>query len=236
MATAMADSKQTESTPANRAGNRMFEHTSSRFCGSCVIAGTLLCGMMGAALHLLRPDYNPIRNFCSEYLVGPYGFLGTISAYMLAATLLMLLIGLRLSVRPSGFLTASCVLLGVIIISTCAAAVFPIDLLPSDGSHPPFTRACIIHLAASALLFVSLIALFLTLPGAYKRDEKWRSFSQTTLFLGFLLLVSFLAMILVPFYLRGLAQRIMGLPVGIWLLLTGWRLRQAIPPAHGTAT
>ena len=80
-------------------------------------------------LHPLRPDYNPLRNFMSEYLVGPFGFLGTAAAYVLAATFLMLLVGLRLSVRPSGFLTASCVLLGVVIISVCVCAVFPIDLI-----------------------------------------------------------------------------------------------------------
>ena len=210
----------------------MKQHTPSRFCGSCVIAGTLLCGMMGAALHLLRPDYNPLRNFISEYAVGPFGFLLTAAAYVLAATFLMLLIGLRLSVHPSSFLTASCVLIGVIIVCVCSCAVFPIDLLPPDGSHPPFTRACIIHLASSVLLGVSLIALLLTLPSAYKRDEKCRLFSQTTLFLGFMFLVSFLGLILVPFYLRGLAQRVMSLPVGIWLLLTGLRLRQ--PPNDQT--
>ena len=210
----------------------MKQHTPSRFCGSCVIAGTLLCGMMGAALHLLRPDYNPLRNFLSEYLVGPFGFLGTAAAYLMAATFLMLLIGLRLSVHPSGFLTASCVLIGVMIICVCVCAVFPIDLFPPDGSRPPFTRAGIIHLVSSALLFLSLIALILTLPSAYKRDGEWRLFSQTTLFFGFMFLVSFLGLILVPHHLRGLAERVMSLPVGIWLLLTGLRLRQ--PPNDQT--
>ncbi len=204
----------------------MNQNTSSRFFGSCVVAGTLLSFIPAAALHLLRRDYNPLRNFTSEYLVGPYGYLGTALAYMIAATLLILLIGLRLSVHPSGFLTASCVLLGVAIICVCVAAVFPIDLLPPDGSRPTFTRSGIIHLTSSVLLFLSLIALLLTLPSAYKRDEKWRSFSQTTLSLGFVFFVSFLGLILVPHHLRGLAERIMFLPFGVWLLLTGLRLRQ----------
>jgi len=200
---------------------------SSRFCGSCVVAGTLLVLILMAALHLLRPDYNPLRNFMSEYLVGPFGFLGTATAYVLAATLLMLLAGLRLSVRPSGFLTASCVLLGVMVVSACVCAVFPIDVLPPDGRLPIFTRAAIIHIVSSALLFVSLIALLLILPSAYKRDGIWRSSSHVTLLLGFLTLASFVGFFLAPFYLRGLAQRATGLPVLVWLLLTGLRLRQA---------
>ena len=126
----------------------------------------------------------------SEYLVGPFGFLGTATAYVLAATLLMLLAGLRLGVRPSGFLTASCVLLGVVIISVCVSAIFPIDQFPQDGRLPNFTRAGIIHVVFAVPLFVSLIALLLILPSAYKRDEKWRSSSHVTLLLGFLTLAS----------------------------------------------
>jgi hypothetical protein len=189
---------------------------------------------MFVALHLLRPDYNPLRNFLSEYFVGPYGFLGAAATCMLAATFLMLLVGLRLRVHPSGFLTASCVLLGVVIFSLCLCAVFPTDLFPPDGSRPAFTRSGIVHLVSSAQLYLSLIALLLTLAGAYKRDEQWRSFSQTTLFLVFLILVSFLVLVLVPRNFRGLAQRGNGLVVLAWLLLTGLRLRHATPSQHGT--
>jgi hypothetical protein len=96
----------------------------------------------------------------------------------------VLLLGLRLSVHPSGFLTASCVLLGVAIICVCVIAASPIDfVMPADGSRPTLaavlaaaTRTDIIHGLFSALVFPSFIALLLTLPSAYKRDEKWRSF------------------------------------------------------------
>lgn len=184
---------------------------------------------MMAALHLLQPGFNPLRNFMSEYLVGPFGYLGTAAVYILAVTLLMLLFGFQLSVASSGFLAASSFLLGVMAVLLCVCAVFSIHLLPPDGRRPTFTRAGIIHIVASALLYVLLIALLLTLPSAYKRDEKWRPFSRVTLLLGFLNLASFMGFILAPFYLRGLAQRAMGLPIFIWLLLTGWHLRQAVP-------
>jgi uncharacterized membrane protein len=162
----------------------------------------------------------------SEYLVGPFGFLGTVAAYLLAATFLMLLVGLWRSVHPCGFLTASCVLLGVMIISVCVCTIFPIDVLRPDGSHSTLTKACIIHLASSAVLYVSLVALLLMLPSAYRRDEKWRSFSPVTLFLGFLTVASLAGLIFVPVGLRGLAQRVMSLPIFTWLFFAGLRLRQ----------
>jgi hypothetical protein len=217
---------------------------SSRFFGSCVVAGAILVLILVVALHLLRPDYNPLRNFLSEYAVGPFGFLLTAAVYVLAATFLMLLVGLRLSVRPSAILTASCVLLGVVIISLCGVAVFPIHfvVIPLDGSPPnraavlaALTWTDIIHGLSSALFFASFFAVSLTLPSAYKRDEKWRSFSHPALFLGFLFLAFFVGLVLAPFYLRGLAQRGMGFVILIWLLLTGLRLRQAIPSTNGTA-
>lgn len=184
---------------------------------------------MMAALHFLRPDFNPLRKFMSEYLVGPFAFLGTAAVYVLATAFLMLLVGLRLSVRPSSSLTASCALLGTMIVSACVAAAFPIDVLPLDGRIPTFTTAAIIHIVSSAVLGVSLLALLLTLPSAYRRDEKWRSFSHVTLFLGFLTLACFAGLILAPFCLRGLAQRGSFLVILAWLLLTGLCLRQAVP-------
>jgi MFS family permease len=205
----------------------MEKNSPIRFPGSCVVAGTLLSLITMIALHLLRPDYNPLRNFMSEYLVGPFGFLGTAALYILAGTLLMLMIGLWLGVRSSGFLVAACILMGVVIFSLWVSAVFPIDLFPPDGRLPQFTRAGLIHAVAAIPLFVSLIALLFILPCAYKRDEEWRSASHVTLVLGFLTLASFAGFFLAPFYLRGLAQRATVLPVLIWLLLTGLRLRQA---------
>ena len=187
---------------------QMKRHMSSRSCGSWVVAGTLLALIMVAALHLLRTDYNPLRNFTSEYLLGPFGILAAAAAFILAATFLILLVGLRLTVRPSVFLTASCVLLGVMVVSVCVCAVFPFDPLPPDDSHPTFiSSGAIIHVVSSALLYVSLV----------------------TLSLGFLNLASFAALVFAPFYLRGLAQRGGWLAVLVWLLLTGLRLRQAIP-------
>jgi hypothetical protein len=182
-----------------------------------------------ATLELLRSDYNPLRNMLNEYLVGPFGFLGTAAACMLAAIFAMLLLGLRRSVRPSGFLTASCVLLGVVAISLCVSAVYPADAWPPEGSRPTLTGAGIIHLVSAVRFYALLLALLLTLPGAYKRDEKWRSFSPVILFLGFLILALQVVFIFAPFDLRGLVQRGIGLVILVWLLLTSLRLRQAIP-------
>jgi hypothetical protein len=217
--------------------NIMKRCTSSRFLGSSVIAGILLSFIMQATVEFLRRDYNPLRNLLNEYLVGPFSFLEMAAACMLAATVLMLLVGLRLNVRPSGYLTASCALLGVVVVSLCVSAVFPNDARPLDGNRAFFARAGIIHIISAVRIYALLIALLLTLPSAYRRDEKWRPLSHVTLFLGFLIIFVFLVgSVFAPFDLRGLVQRGVGGVILIWLLLTAWRLRQAASSPDGTAS
>jgi len=213
----------------------MKPHASSRFFGSCVIAAIPLTILTWATLELLRPDHSPLRNMLNEYLVGPFSFLGRVAGCLLAATFLMLLLGLRFSVRPSGFLTASCVLLGVVVVSLCVSAAFPADARPPDGSRQIFTWAGIVHIVSAVRFYALLMALLLTLPIAYKRDEKWRSFSHVTLFLGCLILAIDVGFMLAPLDLRGLVQRGVGLVILVWLLLTSLRLRRVIPSTRGTA-
>jgi len=213
----------------------MKPHASSRFFGSCAIVAIPLTILTWATLELLRPDRSPLRNMLNEYLGGPFSFLGRVAGCLLAATFLMLLLGLRISVRPSGFLTASCVLLGVVVVSLCVTAVFPADTMSPDDSRHIFTWAGIVHMVSAARFYALLMALLLTLPSAYKRDEKWRSFSRVTLFLGFLILAFDVGLMFAPLDLRGLVQRGTALVILAWLLLTSLRLRRIIPFTHGTA-
>ncbi len=213
----------------------MKQHRTARLIGSCVIAAAPLTVVMWATLELLRHDRSPLRNVLSEYLVGRLSFLGAAAASILAVTFLVLLVGLLRSVRPSALLTASCVLLGVVAVSLGLSAAFPTDASFADGSRPASTGARIIHLLSGFRFYALLIALLFTLPGAYKRDERWQPLSRVTLFLGALILALGAGSMLAPLDWRGLVQRGAALAILAWFLLTGWRLRQTIPSAHGTA-
>src|SRR6188474_1523507 len=52
------------------------------------------------ALHVLRPDLNPIQRPTSEYAVGPYGGLMTSAFFSMSVASLALLIGLAQGVSP----------------------------------------------------------------------------------------------------------------------------------------
>ena len=205
----------------------------SHFIGSCVIAGILLSIILAAVVDFLRPDYNLSRNLLDESLVGPLSLFGKAAAWVLAATLLLVLIGLRLDISRSGFRMVSCVLIGVVAISLGVSALFPLDEWSPNGSHS--TSTAIIHLVSGARFYALLIALLVTLPIVFKRDEKWRPLSHVTLLLGLLTLAFQVVFVLTPSSLSGLVDRGSGLVILVWLFLVGLRLRQTIISTHGTA-
>ncbi len=209
----------------------MRQHTSSRFVGSCVIAGILLSIILAAVVDLLRPDYSPYRNELDDGLVGPLSFFMRASAGVVAATFLTALVGLLLNIPRSGFLMASCVLLGVVVMSLFLTAMFPLEILPPG--HPTLTA--IIRSVSMARFYLLLIALLVTLPLAIRRHEKWRRLSDATLFLGVVTLAVGVWFLLAPLSSRGLVDRAAAFPLMVWLFLVGLRLRQSAPSAHGTA-
>jgi hypothetical protein len=53
------------------------------------------------ALHVLRPDHDPLRQTTSEYAVGPYGFLMTTAFFSMSVSALALVVGLAQGVSQS---------------------------------------------------------------------------------------------------------------------------------------
>jgi hypothetical protein len=209
----------------------MKQYMSSRFIGSCVIAGILLSILLAATVDLLRPDYSPSRNLLDDALVGPLGFFMRAAACVAAATFLTALIGLLLNIPRSGFLMASCVLIAVVVISLFLTALFPLERLP--GGHPTLTA--IIRFVSMARFYLVLIALLVTLPIAMKRNESWRMLSHATLLIGLVTLAIQVWFLLAPGSISGLVDRLASWALLAWLFLVGMRLRRVTPSVHGTA-
>jgi len=204
---------------------------SSRCIGSCVMAGIVLSILLAATVDFLRPAYNPSRDLLDDALVGPLSFFMRAAACVTAATFLTALIGLVLNVPRSGFLMASSVLIGVVVLSLFLSALFPLERLP--GTHPKLTA--VVRFVSMARFDLVLIALLVTLPLAFRRDERWRLFSYATWFLGFVALAIGVWFLLAPGSISGLVDRVGSLPLLVWLFLAAMRLRQVAPSVHGTA-
>ena len=187
------------------------------------IAGTVFFTLAVIGLHFLRPDYNPVTRFMSEFAVGRYGYVMTIAFFALGLGSLALALGIRRGVAPSRAKSAGSFLLGIFGIGVFLAGIFPTDL---QGS--PATTAGTIHDTASLISFVVLIsAIFLNSRG-FKRDLAWTSYHAASLVMGFAALVTF-----VLFFISfnsgwlGIGQRAFAAVILLWLLSTGVRLRSA---------
>ncbi len=201
-----------------------------RVLGSIVIWGVATAFALYVALHLLRPDYNPARQFLSAYAIGPFGGLMTAEFFVQALISLALAVGLLLKVRRSRSLLVGCLVLIIVAVTLVILGLFPGNL--SDLNGGPLSRSGAIHQFTGMISFPSRIVAFLLLPRAYKYDQQWQAFARTARRVGLAFLGLFIAFVVVVRWdLGGLAQRA-AVAVGLlWLLLNGLQLRRSARPA-----
>jgi hypothetical protein len=173
------------------------------------------------ALHFLRPNFNPIHRFVSEYAVGPYGSLMTSAFFGLSLGSLALVIGLSQDVSRSWRSWIGLFFLAVWAVGILIAAIFPVGDRIVLGTPSGY-----IHYRASVMSFFSLVFAAILLSWHFKQDERWSSFHRLALVLSVLMLLA-----LIGFFLSantaygGLSQRILISMFLTWLLLTAARLR-----------
>lgn len=204
----------------------------SRILGSAVVLGVATVVALYLLLHVLRPDYNPLRRFLSEYAVGRFGVLMTAAFLLQALISLALVIGLFRDVRHSGSLLAGCASLTVAAVALTVSGVFPTDLSDPAGDPPRLiTRAGMVHQSAGTLSFLSRIVAFLFLSRAYRCDNRWQALAPTARRVAVAFLALFFTFVLmVRWDLGGLAQR-GAVAVGLlWMFLSGLHLRRPLRP------
>ena len=172
-------------------------------------------------LHFLRPNFNPIHRFVSEYAVGPYGSLMTSAFFGLSLGSLALVIGLSQDVSRSWRSWIGLFFLAVWAVGILIAAIFPVGDRIVLGITSGY-----IHYRASIMSFFSLVFAALLLSWHFKQDERWSSFHCPAVILSVLMLLA-----LIGFFLSantaygGFSQRIFISIFLIWLLLTAAHLR-----------
>ena len=179
--------------------------------------------VMIAALHVLRPDRNPIQQPTSEYAVGPYGWLMTSAFFSMSVASFALVLGLSQGVSPPARSRLGLGLLGLWAAGVLVAMTFPID---PDGA--PRTLAGTIHRINGPLAFLSLTAGILLVSWRFQHDDTWRPFHRPALLLSLLMLAVFVATplsIATGLGVAGLAQRVLLAATVTWFLLTAARLR-----------
>jgi hypothetical protein len=155
--------------------HRFSDPAVGRFVTACVAYFVLAVG----AMHVLRPDLDPLTVPMSAYVPGPYGFVMTTTFFVLAAGLFAVAYGLVRSLPRNGITSIAFVLTAIAAIGIVVAGLFPTDW------PPPFqSDASRVHQQAAMVAFPALTLV----PGLFSvqfgRLGAWRAIAPAALTLS----------------------------------------------------
>ena len=181
----------------------------------------LLCFGAVMLLHALRGEINPLRQVMSEYANGSHGLIMTVVFYGFGLSSLALAFRLRKAINRPGITRPFPLLLALAGVGLIASGVFEVE-----RALVPDTIEEVIHSNASVIAFMLLITSMLLFSLATRTDARWRSFRWTSTTLA---LVGAVAAMATPLSAgtgwSGAVQRLLGLAVLLWLMLTALHVR-----------
>jgi hypothetical membrane protein len=170
---------------------------------------------------LLRPLYDPVQRTISELAVGPFGFLQTSAFVVLGLSLLALQHALARHLRHTVVSRIALVLLALCGVASFVAAAFPTNLKGAVA-----TVAGEIHESVAGFGYAGLIIAIILLSAHFRRDERWRTFCTASSSLAVIGVGGSIFMGATSnTNLSGLSQRVMVIPLLLWVVLTALRLR-----------
>jgi Protein of unknown function (DUF998) len=182
------------------------------------------------AVHVLRPDLDPLASPISQYAVGPYGVFMASALLIWGLASLILAVGLQRCVRPSGWLWGGVPVLVVFAAGLVSTSIFPMDVPfpPESFSPKSFTIVGLIHVLSATIASVCFPFAALLLAKSFQIDQRWQVFYRSAYLLALVNLAacaSFFLISGVSIELFGVAQKIFAVLALIWLLRTAMQLR-----------
>lgn len=177
-------------------------------------------------LLLIRPDYDPVTRYISEYAVGPGGWAARTAFVLLGLASLNLVPGFLGPGAPARGRRVA-VSLGVWGVAVLTAAAFPVDL---QGEAVTATGA--VHLAASLVGFAGLILGMALAVRSFRATEGWRDFARPTRWAAIMAPTAFLleSSVFVSLGWVGLGQWLLFGVAGAWILAVARRFRSVGRP------
>lgn len=194
---------------------------SNRATGLIVVVATTYWWAVFLAMHILEPEFSPIRAPGSAYVLGAYGGWMTTTYFALCAALLSVGLGLA-TMLPATALTRAAV-------SACfiagAGAVLA-GLFPMDFPGPPRTASGRLHVLGGALTFPAWVLGTFLFSLSVRRDRYWRRVSRALLAFSAgsigVFLLGVLSLLVLGF--AGYAQRLLTALLFGWMILVGVQL------------
>jgi hypothetical membrane protein len=197
--------------------------------GSSKLVSALALAAMAGAVYffvavgieeVLRPMYDPLTHTISELAVGRYGSLQMSAFVVLGVSFLALHHGLWRRVRASLLSRV-----GLVLLALCAVALFVASAFPTDIEGTPPTLSGTIHDLTATVGYGLMIAAIVLLTAHFRRDPHWRPHFRHSTWLALFGLAALIGMwVTAHSGMLGLTQRLMVVPVLLWVVSTALRL------------
>jgi hypothetical membrane protein len=174
------------------------------------------------AAHLVNTQYDFLRDYISDYAIGPWGWIYGSAFWASCIGSIALAIALRQSVPTIALSRPGVILLVAVGITYAMDYFFPTDILP-PGS-PPKTVVGYVHLLDALAGWVLFTISALLLSSRLRRASYWKPWRAPLMNLAWLAVALLLVLIIVvaskaPF--GGLAEKAFIVDRNIWALLVG---------------
>ncbi len=196
---------------------------SARKTGLVVIFGMVWWQVVFWAMHVLEPEFSPIRAPGSAYVLGEYGAWMTTTYFALSAALVAAGLGLAGSLPTTRLVRVACIAFLIASIGAVIAGLFPMDF-----PGPPRTVSGRLHALGGALTFPPWLFGALLFSLSARRDKRWARRSRALLSFsagaGCVLILMILSIFALGF--GGYAQRVVGVLMSAWMITVGMHLYQ----------
>ncbi len=189
------------------------------------IVTTLFFVVAAIVVHVVDRQYDPIRDYMSDYVIGPGGWLFTTAIYATALGTISLVVGLWRVMLPPVRPLAGLALIVLFAVGYTILGTFPTDILKS-GQMPTTTSGTLHVIGATVGWFSFALGSFLVTQG-FRRHPNFRKMSGVALLfsclaIGAIMVLAVVEMLMLP--IAGLAEKSFIAFRELWLLIAGFAL------------
>ncbi len=152
---------------------------SPRRYGQFGLFGVLVFLVTLAALHLMSSDFDGVRQYVSDMVNEPLGFLFVVGTFVHGWGNLCLALGLRAALK-----TGPLSRLGVTLYGLSALGIMLVAIFPVDASGQVSTWVGRVHRTAAGSGFLFELAALFVFTAAFSRQQPWRRHQFVSLVLS----------------------------------------------------
>ena len=199
---------------------------SSRAAALIIFVSALWFWAVFLSMHVLEPEFSPLRAPGSAYVLGAYGGWMTTTYFALSAALLGAGFGVAANVPRSAVTRIACAAFVIAAVGAVLAGLFPMDF-----PGPPRTMSGRLHLLGGAFTFPAWVLGTLLFSLSIRRDRRWARRSGM-LFALAVVCIGTLAVLLLSVGLLGFGGYAQRLLIG---LLFAWMIVAALHLVRSSA-